>query len=128
MIFHSIFFELLKFGLVGIFNTSICVVVIFLSMYWMGFNPYISNFLGYSVSILNSYLMNHLWIFSSKKPAIETFPRFIGIVCFCYLIQLLFLYICLSQLSIDKNLSQLLAMFIYTITSFTGHKLYSFKK
>ena len=127
MIVNSILSELVKFGFVGIFNTIICICFIFLLMLWMEFNPYISNIIGYSIAVLNSYVMNKAWTFSSKKPLQATLPKFILIFFLCYAFQLMFLHICLQQLRIDDSLAQLLAMVIYTISSFVGHKLYSFK-
>jgi putative flippase GtrA len=127
MIVNSIIYELVKFGLVGIVNTIICICFIFLFMLWVKFNPYISNIIGYSIAVLNSYVMNKVWTFSSKKPHKATLPKFIWIFFLCYAFQLMFLHICIQQLAINNGLSQLLAMIIYTISSFVGHKLYSFK-
>jgi putative flippase GtrA len=127
MTVNSVFSGLFKFGLVGIINTFICICLIFLLMHWLELSPYISNIIGYSIAVLNSYLMNMLWTFSSKKTGKSALPKFILIFFLCYAFQLLFLYICLQKLKIDDNLSQLLAMVIYTISSFLGHKLYSFK-
>ena len=127
MIANGVFTELIKFALVGIINTIICICLIFLLMHWLEFNAYISNIIGYSIAVLNSYLMNMFWTFSSKKTGNAALSKFILIFFLCYSFQLMFLYICLQKLNIDGNLSQLLSMVIYTTTSFFGHKLYSFK-
>ena len=127
MIVSSILSELVKFGLIGVINTIFCVCFILFFMLWLEFNPYISNIIGYSVAVLNSYVLNKVWTFSSKIPARATLPKFIFIFFLCYALQFIFLHICLHEFKMDNNLSQLLAMAIYTISSFLGHKLYSFK-
>ena len=127
MIVNSILSELVKFGFVGIVNTIICICFIFLLMLWMEFNPYISNIIGYSIAVSNSYLMNKLWTFPSKRSSESTLLKFIWIFFLCYVLQLMALHTFLQELELDENLSQLLSMLIYTISSFIGHKLYSFK-
>ena len=58
--------QFLKFISVGVLNTAISLIVIYLLM-GIGVNYKISNFAGYILGLINSFIFNKLWIFKTKK-------------------------------------------------------------
>ncbi|VEC87594.1 GtrA family protein [Raoultella ornithinolytica] len=69
----------LKYVMVGLLNTAITAVVIFLLMS-AGVGIYLSNAMGYVVGILFSFVVNSLFTFS-KALSGKRFIKFFGILC-----------------------------------------------
>lgn len=67
------FFQLIKFGLVGIGNTLIDMVIstvlsIVLAIpFTGGWTVYVSKVVGYCAGILNSYILNSRWTFKEER-------------------------------------------------------------
>ena len=58
--------QLAKYLLVGVMNTLITLVVIFVCKIYLHVNPYVSNALGYLAGLINSFLWNRRWVFRSN--------------------------------------------------------------
>lgn len=59
--------QISKFAIVGILNTLIDVVIVNILVLNLGLDPVISNIVGVSVAVVNSYAMNKYWTFGDKK-------------------------------------------------------------
>ena len=53
--------QLAKYLLVGVMNTLITLVVIFVCKIYLHVTPYVSNALGYLAGLINSFLWNRRW-------------------------------------------------------------------
>ncbi|PIZ01116.1 hypothetical protein COY62_00275 [bacterium (Candidatus Howlettbacteria) CG_4_10_14_0_8_um_filter_40_9] len=56
-----------KFAVVGVLNTIIDIGIVNVMVLMLGFNPVISNIVGVSVAIINSYILNKYWTFKDKE-------------------------------------------------------------
>lgn len=80
--------QFIKYCLVGVLNTLVCLGTIFICKSLLGVNPYLSNAIGYCVGVLNSFLWNRSWVFKSNgRFSREAIRFFIGCGV-CYLAQL----------------------------------------
>lgn len=79
----------IKYGCVGIINTLLTLSVIFLCKSVLGVNPWLSNAIGYTAGMLNSFFWNKIWVFQShgKKLLYEMAVFFSGFGV-CYVLQL----------------------------------------
>ena len=83
--------QLLKYGLVGISNSLITLIVIFLCNEIIGLKLMLADVIGYIAGLINSFIWNKKWVFKSHNRKRDTLDRvFIGgfLICFgCNLSQ-----------------------------------------
>ena len=138
--------QAIKYGVVGVINTLLTLVVIWIMTKSMGYSEAFSNFIGYFIGLINSFLLNRKWTFRSKGNILGGAVRFFIVFAICYLLQLgilLFLnHNCpdnpplysffepvLKLFKIDTFFYiQLISMVVYTIVNFLINKYYTFKK
>ncbi|MEI7502797.1 MAG: GtrA family protein [Paludibacter sp.] len=121
------FIQLIKFSIVGISNTLLTAITIWILLKQLHFSDYLSNIIGYTIGVINSFVWNRKWTFEIKTKVSDTIYKFIGIFGVCYLIQLGNLYLLLHFTSIEGYLSQLLSIGVYTILNFGLNKYFTFK-
>ena len=141
----KIFEQALKFGIVGLGNTLLTLLIIWIMTEWLHCSGVLSNITGYAIGIISSYVFNKQWTFKStvgwKKSAIRFF-----LVCgICYLVQLaVFLFLnryyienpplyaffkpVLDVFKITPSYYiHIFAMVFYTLLNFLFNKFYTFK-
>lgn len=127
-VFGSSFWaQLLKYGVVGVVNTLITAVVIYLCQELLGWAPVLSNALGYAAGLLNSFLLNTRWTFRSSFSwgRLGGFALTFGV---CYLIQLGVLLLLQRYSTIPPYPQQLVAMVVYTGANFLMNKFLVYRK
>ena len=84
------FIQLIKFGLVGVSNTLIDIIITNLLVFIVGFNEYawvtaLYNGIGYGCGVLNSFLLNSRWTFKKeyRRTKAEVF-KFIAVNLISY--------------------------------------------
>jgi putative flippase GtrA len=107
--FISKFGQIIKYGLVGVINTLITGIILFVLMRGFGVSYKTSNAVGYVAGFINSFIMNKFWTFKANQTStIRQFLRFSAVFAICYLLQLGFVILLVEKLSINKDISQLL--------------------
>jgi putative flippase GtrA len=137
--------QAIKYGIVGIGNTLLSLLIIWTMTKWMGCSEALSNFTGYIIGLINSYFWNKQWTFQSKSNWKKSAIRFFGVFAVCYLLQLLLLLVmnkfcpenpplyhffrpALQPFHVDSLFYiQMLAMAFYTVLNFVINKFYTFK-
>ncbi len=123
----KILIQLFKFGIVGIVNTLLTALTIWLFLKVLLWSDYLSNIIGYSIGLINSFIWNRKWTFENKGSVKETVFKFIVTFAFSYLVQLGNLSLLLNHTKIDPYVCQLLSIIVYTIINFLLNKYYTFK-
>jgi len=95
-------------------------------MYLAKMSPEVSNATGYSIGILSSYILNKNYTFRNMQSNYGEFFRFLNVIIFTYVLNLIFLMIFIYKFNIHEGLSQILAGIIYTIISYFLNKSYVF--
>ncbi len=120
--------QFIKFGLVGVSNTLITMVVIWGMMKWLGCAEGLSNFTGYVAGLLNSFIWNKQWTFKESNAGwIGSAFRFAVAFVFCYALQYGLVLFLNSRLPIDHYYNHLIGMVFYTVLNFVITKFYTFK-
>lgn len=119
--------QFLKFSFVGVLNTLITLLAIWLCVNILSTSHYVANVMGYVFGVTNSYFLNKIWTFNNKSKVGVTFLKFIGVFGFTYLIQFSVLSLLLNFSKIDPFACQILAMITYTILNFVINKKFTFK-
>jgi putative flippase GtrA len=145
--------EAFKYGIVGVLNTFVTAVVIWLMMHVLfhvgetGSVPVriisISNIAGYVAGLINSFVWNRKWTFKSEKSWKKDFIRFFIAFLICYIPQLLIVNIMNKTMLIPEikfavfhhsytvtaaYICQLIGIAFYTVMNFLCNKYYTFKK
>ncbi|WP_262348118.1 GtrA family protein [Raoultella terrigena] len=115
----------LKYVMVGLLNTTITAVVIFLLMS-AGVGIYISNALGYVLGILFSFVVNSLFTFSTTLTG-KRFIKFLASCAVCWVANIITVKIFLMIFSDFIYIAQLCGMIVYTISGYLINKLWVMK-
>ena len=119
--------QFIKFGIVGVSNTLLTAIVIWVLLKVLHSSDYLSNFIGYIVGLTNSFFWNRKWTFESKTNLSITIFKFIITFAISYLFQLGNLYLLLHFSTIDPYVCQLISIVVYTCINFVLNKYYTFK-
>ena len=76
--------QLLKYGVIGVLNTLITLVVFYLLNTKLGLSYGISNVVGYIFGVINSFLWNRNWVFKTKNDFKRELVLFVCgfLICF----------------------------------------------
>ena len=130
----------MRYLVVGVINTSVTLVVIFLCKSIFCLNPWLSNAIGYVVGLVNSFVWNKAWVFRSKRRSVAEAVKFVVGFLVCYGIQLFatwFLDTPMNLRSLEWDLgfytlsgyglSTVIGMGVYTACNFIYNRLITFK-
>jgi len=140
--------QLIKYGIVGVANTLLTAVVMWIMMKIVfqtgnmknvsALILTISNIVGYTAGLINSFIWNRKWTFKSKNSWKKEFIKFSTAFLICYIPQLFFvnflnvytnLMIDLKPLVISHAYTcQLVGIVFYTSMNFLINKFYTFKQ
>ncbi|GAA4828689.1 GtrA family protein [Paenibacillus vulneris] len=123
--------SVVKFLLVGIINTIIGLSVMYACLKIMGFNYWISTFVGNSIGALVSFILNRRFTFNSTALIKDSFWKFVIVIIGSYfiaytaskeIVDLFVLYLS------NNDIAVLLGTFLYTVLNYLGQKHFVFKK
>lgn len=133
-------YQLIKYGMVGVLNTLVTLIVIVLCKSFIGINEYVSNMIGYVMGVLNSFLWNRSWVFHSHGQMHRDMIYFLGGCLICYLVQFAVLYILTNWVFEDieydlgffvvsgYGIATLIAMVVYTLCNFIYNRTITFRR
>ena len=133
-----------KYNLIGILNTLITFVSVWVMHQLLDWNLELSNFLGFIFGAINSYLCNRIWNFKSHNRKRREIVRFVIVFILAYLVNLATLEVSvyiLENASWCKDFSVFISKFmkpgffaniianiVYIVVSFALFKKWVFKK
>jgi putative flippase GtrA len=122
------FRQMVKFGVVGVVNTTITLGLIFLLKDVAGLNYYLANWIGYTAGFINSFTWNKLWTFKGRNHPVLEMVLFAAVFGVSWLLQAGLVYLLKNGIGIHENISTICGMVFYTPVNFTGNKLITFNK
>lgn len=117
--------QFLKFGIVGILNTLINIGV-YIILVSLGFNYILSNIIGYTFGLLNSFFWNKNWVFKTNRNSKYLFLKFLLINIITLGINTLILFLLVNNLHFNLILSQIVATGIGMVFNFILNKYWTF--
>ncbi len=133
------FIQLLKYGIIGISNTLITLIVFYIINTWMGLGYAIANTIGYVLGLINSFVWNRTWVFRSGGNLWREAGLFLLGFLICYGLQMGASQWLLSTPLHDIELSWLpmkntgeniimcLSMVVYTLANYVYNRFVTFK-
>mgnify|MGYP003468087476 CR=1 FL=1 len=122
------FRQAVKYGVVGVGNTLLTMVVIYVMMKGLHCREGLSNITGYVAGLLNSFVWNKQWTFKESTTSWRRgVLRFAVAFAVCYLLQWSLVTFLNAHLDIDHYYNHLIGMAFYTVLNFVLNKVYTFK-
>jgi putative flippase GtrA len=119
--------EMVRYGLVGIANTVICLSAIFLGLHVIGLPYTLANAVGYGLGLIASFLLNRRFTFRSSRRILSREPLlFLAVFGLSYAVQMGALVLLVELLHMDESLAQFPAMAVYTACGYIGNKFITF--
>lgn len=132
--------QFIKFLIVGVINTLVTLIVIFVCKSLLGVNQWVSNAIGYVAGVINSFLWNKQWVFHSSKSAGREACKFMAGFLICYGIQFFVTWFLTNRMGLGQLEWQLggmtfsgyavatvFGMCVYTICNFIFNRIVTFK-
>ncbi|QWG58879.1 GtrA family protein [Bacillus mycoides] len=119
--------KLLKFGLVGIFNTLITFIS-FTVLVKFEMNYLIANTIGFLLGVANSYYWNKNWVFKSNNKSMSVFFKFLTVNLIVLAFNTLSLFILVDKLAFNTSIAQIFAIGVGMIMNFFLNKIWTFNQ
>jgi putative flippase GtrA len=120
--------EMIRYGLVGLVNTAVCLSAIFVSMHVIGLPYALANAIGYALGLIASFLLNRRFTFRSSRRIFSREPLlFLAVFGVSYAVQMGALVLFVEQLRMNQSFAQVCAMVVYTACGYTGNKFITFR-
>lgn len=119
----------LKFGLIGVLNTLINLIVFYFLFDSLGIHYIFSAIFAFFVANINSFIWNKIWTFEEKfknKFKIK-YLKFLNVSLLALGFNLFFLYIFVEFFNLNHLLSQFLAICFSLSINFFLNKRWTFK-
>lgn len=120
--------QIISYGLVGVSNSVVTIVVIYVCLHFLGLSSVLSNILGYAAGVVNSFVWNSKYTFQSRC---EWRKFVVFVLCFliCYLLQLgVLIYLDRYHQEIFPMVRQLVAMVVFNVVNFIANKVITFRE
>lgn len=121
------FGQFLKFGIVGISNTFVGLMVYYILVYF-GVHYIIANTMGFMVSVLNAYYWNNRYVFKKQtsRSAIDVLIKVYIVYGMSFILNTGLLFIMVNFLDISKYVAPVINLFIITPINFWLNKHWAF--
>jgi Predicted membrane protein len=128
-IFNGKLKHLSRFSIIGVINTLIdfTVFTIFNSLF--GVSYILSQGLGYSLGVANSFLLNKKWTFEDRKANKKSFYEFLQFIVvnlISLIITMMAMNLLVKNCNLNVYISKIMVTIIAQITNFLGYKLWVF--
>ncbi len=134
------FVQLLKYGVIGVSNTLITLVVFYVINTLMGLDYAVANTVGYILGLINSFVWNRTWVFCTGGNVWREAGLFALGFIICFALQMgvsqWLLSTSLHDLTISwlpmkntgENVIMCLSMVVYTLANYVYNRFVTFKK
>lgn len=119
--------QFIKFGVVGISNTLIALMVYYFFLF-LGCNYLVSNIFSWLVSVLNAYFWNNRYVFKNNvywlKALLKTYLSY----GFSFMLSMLLLWVSVEKFDVSQILAPILVLLITTPMNFVMNKYWTFRR
>ena len=114
----KIFYQAIKFSIVGIFGVFINYCTFLLALLIFGIHYLISGLLGYLFAAVPIFFLNRYWTFKSNVSIFKGFPIYIVINLFSLISHTTIQYLSKEYFGVPEIYSQACGIFVSVIISF----------
>jgi len=120
-----------RFSMVGVMNTAVDFLMFTLCQSVFGIGYSISQIIGYSFGVINSFILNKKFTFDDRKVSKKTFQELlqfviVNVVSLC--VTIIAMNVLIVSLNKGVYLSKILVTLLAQITNYLGYKLWVFNE
>ncbi len=119
--------ELAKFIVVGVSNTLIGLMVIYIAKWAFHVSDAPANAIGYAVGIVVSFSLHSRWTFAYRGPQRDAFIKFLLVALVAYGMNLLVVMLLIHRAGLNSYLAQAVGIPVYTVVSYVSSKYFVFR-
>ena len=112
-----LFAEAIRFGLVGVANTVLGLGTIYACLFLLGWTDAPANAAGYSLGLLQSFVLNRNWTFRSRVRLLPGLLSFLAVFAVAYGLNL-GLVLGLRHAGVGPGIAHAAGMPVYTLAFF----------
>jgi putative flippase GtrA len=122
--------QFIKFSLIGCLNSTLHYAVFLLLIRFTGTHYLTASIIGYSVGLLNSFVLNNCWTFAYVKSNSNhyLFGKFVLVNVLSLLLNIITLKYFIDIVLLRPELAQILAIGVSMFTNFLANKFWTFQK
>ena len=126
----EVFNQAFKFAIVGVINTLINLVVLYIFTEFLGIYYLVSAIFAFIVANINSFLLNKIWTFKEniKHKAASRYIKFVVVSVIALVVNLIFLYAAVEYFKLWYMFAQVLAVILNFLINFFGNKIWTFRE
>ncbi len=129
--FFKIVIQFIRFGIVGLSNTIISLVVYWVCYYFFNIHYFISNFIAFVISVTNAYYWNNKYVFRkeniNKKSHIKSYTKVFVSYGSTFLLGTILLYLWVDYFKISAGIAPIINLIITIPLNFILNKLWAFR-
>ena len=130
---RELFWQFIKFGIVGASNTLISLGVYYLCFNLFHMHYQLANLLGFVVSVTNAYYWNSRYVFNmgarrSLGQHLRTYAKTVTAYGGTYLLSTALLWLWVDALGVSENIAPLINLCITIPLNFIINKCWTFRK
>ena len=130
--FWKLFWQIVKFGLVGVSNTVVSMVVYYIFL-WIDEDLYmVGSIMGTIVSILNAFIWNDLFVFTGNPKDFKSVMTRLGKTYVSYggtsLLSMAMLWIEVNFFGVDRTIAPIVNLLVTIPLNYLINKFWTFKK
>ncbi len=127
----KLFIQFVKFGIVGVSNTAISLVVYYICIF-IGMHYMIANILSFVISVLNAYYWNKRFVFKKndikqKKTVVQSVLKVFTSYGATFLLGTVLLVIWIDVIHISEVIAPLINLCITIPLNFILNKFWAFR-
>ncbi|MBK1641391.1 hypothetical protein CKO12_05775 [Chromatium okenii] len=115
-----------RFVIVGVANTFVGLMLIYLGKFFFNLSDVKANALGYFCGLIIGFILNKQWSFRFSGSNISALARFFVVVFIAYTFNLITTLIMIDIFFINSYLAQAVGILPYAIVSYLGSRYYVF--
>jgi dolichol-phosphate mannosyltransferase len=120
--------RIIRFGIVGCAGIAIDFAVTWIFKEIIRVNKFTANAAGFSVAVINNYLLNRAWTFKNSNPQVlQQFGWFVLISAIGLAMNTGILYFLHTKKKIPFYLAKLLAIFFVFCWNFAANTFFTFR-
>lgn len=133
--------QLVKYGIIGVSNTVITLVVFYVMNTLLGLAYGLANTVGYILGLINSFVWNRNWVFKTKSNLKKEAMLFAIGFFICFGLQMVVSWYLLEVAGLKdieleflpmkkpgQNIVMVLSMVVYTLCNYVYNRFVTFKQ
>jgi len=117
-----------RFLSVGVANTVVGLLVIYLAKWLLHLGDVAANASGYSVGLLLSFALNSQWTFAYRGPRLPALVKFMAVILAAYGLNLATVLGAIAYFGVNSYVAQAMGIVPYTATAFLASKYLVFPR